>query len=252
MYWGAGAGTGTGTGRYAGKVLRFSDIQGKIRIATRNVKLRNRVAPAASSSAATTPILLTTRRPPLPACPCRLPFHHPTLFRRKNREPETNPRRSDTQDTGPGQGQEADEGAALVYLHDSALEGQRGGQHRSPHYPREESHHPFPPRRDADEQQDDAQGGEQTDHVEHQEGLEVLPQDYIPRSLIVVRVGLHFRGRVALPRAVFFLNEPSGRVQRRLERDGCYQRGHHHERAGGVSVLVVLDTRLLVSTGSGK
>ncbi|KAJ6824619.1 ankyrin repeat-containing protein-like [Iris pallida] len=69
---------------------------------------------------------------------------------------------------------------------------------------------------------------------------------------IVVRVGLHFRGRVALPRAVFFLNEPSGRVQRRLERDGCYQRGHHHERARGVSELVVLDTRLLMSTGSGK
>ncbi|KAJ6793749.1 ankyrin repeat-containing protein-like [Iris pallida] len=73
-----------------------------------------------------------------------------------------------------------------------------------------------------------------------------------PEALIVVRVGLHFRGRVALPRAVFFLNEPSGRVQRRLERDGCYQRGHHHERARGVSELVVLDTRLLMSTGSGK
>ncbi|KAJ6852038.1 putative ankyrin repeat-containing protein [Iris pallida] len=45
--------------------------------------MRTTVATAASSSAATTPILLTTRRPPHPACRCRLPFHHPTLFRRK-------------------------------------------------------------------------------------------------------------------------------------------------------------------------
>ncbi|KAJ6824622.1 UPF0426 protein, chloroplastic [Iris pallida] len=45
--------------------------------------MRKTVAPVASSSAATTPILLTTRRPPHLACPCRLPFHHPTLFRRK-------------------------------------------------------------------------------------------------------------------------------------------------------------------------